>query len=186
MNRISCDSLDDFLAGELAADCRAEFEVHLVDCPACRAEVAVWESLCRTLKASTGRLEAPPADLLSRVERAPSLTVHKAAKSGRSWRVAALIAVSLLAAALFSEVLRPALRPDAEHARPKAIVAATIPKSVPNPVPNPVPKPVLKRAPTRPLIEIRGKVIGVSIDIGNPNVTVVWVYPEAGGAETEK
>jgi anti-sigma factor RsiW len=163
-----CDSLDDFLAGELAADCRVEFEVHLVDCPACRAEVADWESLCRTLKAATGRLEIPSADLLSRLERATSLTVHEAGKSGRTWRVAALIAASLLAAALFSEVLRPTLQPDAEQARPKALVTAA--------------KPV----PPRPSIEIHGKVIGVPIDIGNPKVTVVWLYPEAGGAETEK
>ncbi len=161
MNQMPCDFIDDFLTGELAADYRVEFKAHLVDCPVCRAEVADWESLCRTLRAATGQLEVPPADLWRPIERETKVAAHTATNDGRSWRVAALIAASLLAAALFSEILRPTLQPDAEQARPLALVAATQP------------------VPTRPSIEIHGKVIGVPIDIGNPNVTVVWLYPEA-------
>jgi anti-sigma factor RsiW len=168
MNQIPCDSLDDFLAGDLADDRRRELETHLVDCPACRAEVAEWQTLCRTLRAATETMEVPPADLSSRVERGPIFTADETAKTGRTWRVAALIAASLLAAALFSEVLRPTLPPDAERALPKTLVAAA------------------KPAPPRPSIEVHGTVIGVPIDIGNPNVTVVWLYPEAVGPEAEK
>jgi anti-sigma factor RsiW len=174
MKHMSCVSLDDFLAGELAADCRVEFKAHLADCSLCRAEVAEWQALCRTLKAASDELEVPPADLAQRIERAAKVAGQTATENGRTWPVAALIAASLLAAALFSEILRPTLQPDAEQARPKALVAATLPKSGP------------KAAPTRPSIEIHGKVIGVPIDIGNPNVTVVWLYPEAVGPESQK
>jgi anti-sigma-K factor RskA len=163
MNQMPCDFLDDFLAGELATDRRREFEDHLVDCPACRAEVADWELLRGTLKAATCQLEVPPADLSQRIERGSKVTAQTETKEGRSWRVAALIAASLLAAALFREILRPNLRPSAEPALPKTLVAASPPKLV----------------PTHPSIEIHGKVIGVPIDVGNPNVTVVWLYPEA-------
>ncbi len=170
MKQIPRDALDDFIAGELAADCRAEFEAHLFDCPACRAEVAEWQALCRTLKAASDELEVPPADLAQRIERVAKIAGQTVPKSGRTWPVAALIAASLLAAALFREMLQPTLRPNAEQVRSKPILAATGPKPVPPP----------------PSVEIHGKVIGVPIDVGDPKVTVVWLYPEAGGAETEK
>ena len=170
MSQTACDNLDDFLAGELAADRRRAFDAHLADCPACRAEVADWHSLCRTLKAATDQLEVPSAGLSRRIERGVKVTAPTATKEGRSWRIAALIAVSLWAAVLFSEFLRPTLPPDAKPTRPKAFVAATVPTAV----------------PARPSIEVHGKVIGVPIDIGDPKVTVVWLYPEAGGTDTEK
>jgi putative zinc finger protein len=170
MNPMPCDALDDFLAGELAGDRRREFEAHLGDCPACRTEVAEWQNLSRKLKAATEELEVPPADLAHRIERAAKFDGQTAVTTGRTWRIAALIAASLLAAALFRESFRPTLRPNGESALTRPISVTAVPKP----------------AVLCPSVEVHGKVIGVPIDVGDPNVTVVWLYPEAAVAEAEK
>jgi anti-sigma factor RsiW len=154
-----CDRLDEFLADELPVEARRAFEVHLAECPSCRDAVADWRVLCGTLQTATRQLETPPAALLERVERELAVSVATVAGKARTWKVAALVAASLLAAVLFRDLLRPASPPTSTK-KPPAIagVTATI-------------TPPIK-------VEVSGDVIGVPIDVGDPKVTIVWVYPE--------
>jgi len=59
-----CDSLDDYLAGELSLDGRSEFENHLERCPSCLVAVDEWRELCQALRTATIQLEVPSRSLL--------------------------------------------------------------------------------------------------------------------------
>jgi anti-sigma factor RsiW len=157
---LPCDLLDEFLGRELTVAERRAFEDHLPECPSCRDAVADWQALCGTLRSATRPLETPPAALLERIERESAVPEEPVATGGKTWRVAALVAASLLAAALFRGLLRPA-SPPASTRKPLAVEGATA--MIPPPL----------------KVEFSGDVIGVPIDIGDPKVTVVWVYPEA-------
>jgi anti-sigma factor RsiW len=159
MTERRCDSLDEFLAGELAAQDRGEFENHLADCASCRGAVADWRALCRTLQAASVQLETPSAALLERIERESGTVTPAVPRDRPTWRIAALVAAALLAAVVFRDFLRPVSQ-----------VASTKPRESPAPV---------AKVARPPKIEIRGDVIGVPIDIGDPQVSIVWLYPEA-------
>jgi len=162
--RPPCDLLDEFLGGELTVEeCRA-FEDHLRECTLCREAFADWQALCGTLQTATRQLEIPPAALAERIERGLAVPVGTLATGGRTLRVAALVAAALLAAVLFHEVPRSSRPPVAStNAAPAESRATTL-----------VP-------PAN--IQFSGDVIGVPIDIGDPKVTVVWLYPEAKVAQ---
>jgi anti-sigma factor RsiW len=155
-----CDLLDEFLVGELTVEERRAFEDHLPECPSCREAVADWQALCGTLQTATRRLETPPAALVERIERGSAVPVGTLATGGRTWRVAALVAAALLAALLFREA-PPSGRP------PVASTSAAPAESRTTTLVPPA------------NIQFSGNVIGVPIDIGDPKVTVVWLYPEA-------
>jgi anti-sigma factor RsiW len=164
MNKRPCESLEEFLAGDLAVERRSEFENHCADCPSCRAAVEDWQALRQILQAATLELESPSAALSERIERGPTVFARAVANDERTWKVAALLAASLLAAVLFGDILRP-VSPVATT-NPRAAEAVTTAALSPP-----------------PKIEFTGDVIGVPIDVGDPKVTVVWLYPEARVAD---
>jgi anti-sigma factor RsiW len=158
---LPCDLLDDYVGGELSADRRSEFESHLETCQSCRNAVDEWRELCRTLATATHELEPPSRGLRERIEAAATVRTSREGRNPQKWRVAALMGTSLLSAALFSVMLRPAPRHDEIAKTPE------------------VQRPNTTAAFKRAKLEFPDDVIGVPIDIGEPNVTVVWLYPTA-------
>ncbi|HXY36241.1 MAG TPA: zf-HC2 domain-containing protein [Planctomycetaceae bacterium] len=162
-NPVLCDSLEACLAGELPAERRSEFEDHLLKCPACRSAVDDWRALCRILETATSRLENPSPELWERVQRPATVQMRQHDRGLQKGRVAALIGASVAAGILFMVLLRPP--PPREESvkvsnvQPPAIAASKPPK-----------------------LEFPDDVIGVPIDIGKPNVTVVWLYPTVKSA----
>jgi anti-sigma factor RsiW len=159
-----CDLLDEFLGGELAVEERRAFEDHLPECPSCRQVVADWQALCGTLQLATRQLETPPAALVERIEQGSAVPMGTLATEGRAWRVAALVAAALLAAILFHDVPRSSRPPLASTSAERAESRTTTLVPPAN-------------------IQFSGNVIGVPIDIGDPKVAVVWLYPEAPVAD---
>jgi anti-sigma factor RsiW len=159
---VLCDSLDDYLGGDLSAARRAEFERHLPTCEACRNAVDEWRTLYRALETATSQLENPSPALLERVQsRLATLATHED-HDLKKWQVAALVGASLVAAALFAIMLQP---------RAPRQELAKAPEAQ-----RQLPKPSIAKLP-RPSLEFSDDVIGMPIDVGDPNITVVWLYP---------
>ncbi len=179
MNELSddfafCDSLDDYLASELPAERRGAFDQHLATCEACRLAVNEWQTLSRALEAATRELEKPSPSLLERIQTPNTVSAPPANPDLQKWpdlqrwRVAALIAASLVAAALFASMLQ--LRPPHHE-------LVNAPPTRPE-----LSKPTRAKTPVQLKVEFSDDVIGVPIDIGEPNVTVVWLYPTVPAA----
>jgi anti-sigma factor RsiW len=165
---VLCDLLDDYLGRDLSVARQSEFEQHLATCEACRIAVSDWQTLCRTLVTATGELENPSPSLLERIHAGATVSTPPAARDIQRWRVAALAGAWLVAAALFASFLRPRAP---QHELAKA----------PQPQRN-LPKSIAANAPLPPKVQFSDDVIGVPIDIGEPNVTVVWLYPTVPAA----
>jgi anti-sigma factor RsiW len=171
---VLCDSLDDYLAGELPAELRLAFDQHLATCEACRLAVNEWQTLSQALETATGELESPGPSLLERLQAGAAVSTPPAHPDlqkwpdSQKWRVAALVLASLVAALLFASILQP---------RPPHQELANAPQTRPE-----LSKPTVAKTPVRAKVEFSDDVIGVPIDIGEPNVTVVWLYPTVPAA----
>jgi anti-sigma factor RsiW len=162
---VLCDSLDDYLGGELPIARRSEFDQHLATCEACRVAVNEWRTLCRALKTATSERENPSPSFLERIHASAVVPALPADRDLQKWKVAALVGALLVAAALFASILQP--HPAHRELAKAPITARALAKQTGA-------KPLLP-----PKVEFSDDVIGVPIDIGEPNVTVVWLYPTA-------
>jgi anti-sigma factor RsiW len=160
MNTRHCEQLDDFLSDELSADERSRFEQHLAECMACREQVDEWRSLQSLLRTASETLEQPSAELMRDVSGLVAAPVAERPLSpvpldrAMQWRrIAAMVAACLLVAGLLSTLHWTVPQPD--KAESSWVTTVT-------PLPD---------------VELPENVIGVPIDIGDPDVTVVWVYP---------
>jgi len=161
-----CDALDDYLAGELPPAREAAFREHLDWCAACRMEVDGWAAIAGSLKRATCELESPDADLWVRIEHARASRQYGARRRRLRCQFAAAACVAGLVIAGFMAFDRSAPRSVVEKPdEPEA--AAPLHMEVITP---------------SPLVELPDDVIGVPIDVGDPNVTVVWVYPTVNAA----
>ncbi len=99
---VLCDSLDDYLAGELPAELRLAFDQHLATCEACRLAVNEWQTLCLALETATGELENPSPSLLERLQAGAAVSTPPAHPDlqkwpdSQKWRVSALVLASLV------------------------------------------------------------------------------------------
>lgn len=153
-----CDWLDDYLVGELPPVRTFEFKEHLDECMACRLEVDQWAAMSRMLKTATRELESPSATLPARIERERADRTQRNRRRAFRWRVAAVVGVCLLFATIFVAFERSTPRGE----KTEDEVAD---------------RPWIEVITPSPLVELPDNVIGVPIDIGDRNVTVVWIYP---------
>jgi anti-sigma factor RsiW len=155
-----CDWLDDYLVGEMPPARKLDFEQHLAECATCQSEVDQWAAMSGMLKTATRELESPSAALVARIERERSVRIQRNRRRIVGWSVATVVAACLLFATRFIEFERPT---SSDEPRKENVVAPHRTEIV---------------SPS-PLVELPENVIGVPIDIGEPNVTVVWIYPTA-------
>lgn len=157
MKPLDCRWLDDYLAGELPRDWVPLFEQHVENCAACGEEVAQWRALQAELSRASRTLETPPAALLQSIQTMYEPAPSPSRKPSRARRFAAAVAAVCLMAGLFFAVFT------AQQELPDVAVEDQVADVTP-------PPPVTH-------VELPDDVIGVPIDIGDPDVTVVWVYP---------
>ncbi len=147
-----CTQLDDYLDGDLDAAARRAFEAHLRACDACRQSAAFAQHTEQLL--ATARPVAP-AGLVERIDR--RLRRERALQISQRCGLLAAAAV-LIALGIWSS--RGRVQDVVPVARPSQQVAV---------------------APERD-VQIRfgedERVIAMPLKTKNPQVTIVWVYPE--------
>lgn len=157
-----CEQLDDYLLGELAGAEREAFERHCAVCEPCRSAVrrqSRWDGL---LKAAAESVGCPPG-LIRRVQ---SELACARQQSRRRRAIAALIAACVvigLGGWLMIDRGRP---PDRQPGNDVTKVQDK----------KPVHQPAAANPP-RVRVELPRSVIAVHIDSGDPDVTLIQVYP---------
>jgi anti-sigma factor RsiW len=165
MKSIDCQWLDDYLAGELPCDWVPLFEQHLQECPACGEEVTQWRELRAELSRASRALETPPDTLWRSIAQQCALAPAPPREPSRPRRLAVAVAVCLAVGLFFTTISTQQDLPQRDNAVDQIEVAT--------------PRPVTR-------MELPDNVIGVPIDIDDPDVTVVWVYPVYQPAEANE
>lgn len=154
MTELHCDWLDDYLGNDLPPECRAEFELHVETCASCCKAIDEWQSLSRLLKTATEKWETPGTKLRARIDSEVQNRETKSRRTSRSLAGGALVAACVMFIALVRLVSPPA--PSIIAVPSTSLVTTTFVPSAD--------------------LTFSDDVIGVPIDIGDPNVTVVWLY----------
>ncbi len=156
MSSADCTWIDDYLAGDLPVDWNPLFEQHLLQCASCREEVEAWNTLRGMLAQAAEELEQPPEALSQRIAESLKRQPQPPAEQPRARLLPAAAAVCLLVGALLYAIpqqdelpLRPGEQSIAQKVAPKPDVTVALPDDL----------------------------IGVPVDVGDPDVTVVWMYP---------
>ena len=156
MKTSQCEQLDDYLVSELPADQTAAFEQHLNKCDSCRAEVADWHSMRGVLREASLKIETPSEGLVQRVGSTLRTRTVRPQRAAANRRIAAATVACLAVAAFFTVIDWSAPQPvDTTNKEIPWVTTLEPPANV----------------------QLPDDVIGVPIDIGDPNVTVVWIYP---------
>jgi anti-sigma factor RsiW len=185
MNQSSCDNLDDYLADELDARRRTEFEAHLEVCPACREELLAQAELARLLRAATEMLETSPAELTASITRGVATA---ASRRRRLIAVAAMVAAVVVCAASWSlqaardrrALARPQPGPRIAKQRDweqQQIGADTVDESGHEGEPEVANMADAAVAAAAVRVASTSESIAVSIKSENPSVTIFWLYP---------
>lgn len=157
MLELNCTSLDDYLAGDLPPGGNTAFESHLSNCDACRQAVADWKSL-RTLLQAGSRSVEPHERLAGRIERLSQLQRERETRVVRRRRLVLCAAACACLAVFLLSV---------DSRRTKRNERTDLVSSTPSP-------PVREAHAT---VKTSDDIIAVPIDIDDPKVTVVWLYP---------
>ena len=151
----SCGQLDVFLDGTLAGEDRAAFCRHLEECETCRRVVQEQERVQQLLRRAVNELETVPDGMAARLR----LRIQQNVRRRLVRRAVGLAAaVVLMGVGLWWLV----------HPSPPQIVE----KKPPTPSPAPAPA-------TQAYVEFRTPGIAVPVRTKSPNITIVWVYPQA-------
>jgi len=152
-----CDWLDEYLVGELPSARMLIFTEHQDACDACREAVDEWVAMSCMLRTATSALESPSPSLFARIDSDATSLQRCEERKSFGGPIAALVAACLVWAAVFVFDGQPSQQPE-----PPAEVART---------------PWSETLAPSPVVELPDDVIGVPIDIDDPDVTVVWIYP---------
>jgi len=173
-----CEQLDDFLADELGEHRRTAFETHLLTCTECRRAVEDNDRVNRLLTDASEQLEAHSATLVDRIEQRIG-----AARLRRRFGIGLTIAASLvgLLAWLSLSARRDADQIAGENDVPKPIEQHDPHRDIPQDEDN-----QQQRSPHE-LVTVRfdpaSNVLAVPVESGNPNVTILRVYPTLKAAQ---
>ena len=158
MTNQQCNLIDDYIADDLPAEQRRLFETHLADCETCRASIDEWKAIRSTLKRSVERLNHPSKSLLARIEIATTKMHVVPQQRNTGLAIVAAICVLIAPAMLMLALDRLDVHRDyqveviAQEESTHAIEPSVT-------------------------VTFSDDVIGLPIDIGDPDVTVVWIYP---------
>jgi len=152
MRQIGCNWLEDYLAGELPCDWEPLFEAHLTNCAECREEVTDWRLLNERLREASETLEVLPPEWLASLEQQHKHPGIQRPEPPRTQFLPAVIAVCLLAGLFLSLA-------------PNQIREQKPPKVTETPFPPEV------------RVEVSENYISVPADVGDANITMVWIYP---------
>lgn len=158
-----CDWLDDYLDHDLSHQRQALFAEHLDQCTACRKAADDWQMTCQVLRTATEQRESPRFQLIARIQKQAPTVVTNLNHQQRSPMANVVVAAALIVAGIWLGTVT-VIRLNPEDDRLVAL-----------------PKPSPDTAAPGVTLQFSDDVISVPIDIGDPKVTVVWLYPAGHG-----
>ena len=171
MTAKTCEQLDAYLLGDLDSKARAEFERHLSLCDSCRLGAREQTRIDGLIKAATEAIGCP-AGLTARI----SLKRNRRIKRRRAQLVsliAASLAVGLLGWTLLfpRDAEKPFSEPDLAHEPPIRPLKDPIPDADGNP------KEIAGKEPPAVRIEFPDDVLSLPIETGDPDITLIQLFP---------
>jgi hypothetical protein len=162
LNRPRCDQLDDYLLGWLTADEAATFKRHLADCPACRREQALQQTIDVRLVKIREWPDAIPSGLVERTRKG-----IRSARRRRALRWAEGLAA---AAAVGLAAILGRLRPQ-DFGRPEAQDVSALPPQAP--------AIAVKQLTVSSRVKLADPSAGIVVEYKtrDPNISMVWIYP---------
>jgi anti-sigma factor RsiW len=177
MKQSPCDRLDDYMLGWLSPDEAAEFERHLTDCPACRRQQALQQSIDGLLAESGGSLDVIPSELVERTRhRVKAARRRKALR----WTFGLVAAATVLMAAVIGRFAlwspsRPGDRDVAVSQNAAAAQGNTSSNSPLGATENP-------KESTRVALADPSSGIVLECKTRDPRINIVWIYPTVKSA----
>jgi anti-sigma factor RsiW len=166
-----CQTLDDYLAGELSATERAAFEAHQAGCPACDVEIKGQRRLEALLRQATSSAEFPTG-LIDRC--LDSIRVARRRRIARWLGGLSAAAAVVLAVGFWPKQIPPARQVvvlEDQGTMPEASRA------------NEVTRPAIE---TKVTIDPRSGFLAVPQANEHPNVTIYWLYPTLNTAAADE
>jgi anti-sigma factor RsiW len=156
---MTCDRLDDYLDGTMAADDQQAFRLHLAECSACREEMRFQETVDRLLRQATA-CETPPGLLKQ---------LNGSIQTSARWRSAVIAALASAASLLLAIVFRQTSEPPGTA--PNTEIVQQVPNAVP---PFAVPE---KPSVALVVMDSSSDLLAVPQESRHSNVTIYWLYP---------
>ncbi len=172
MNQPDCTLLDDYLASELDAEERGEFEQHLGVCRTCQAAIELQRSIDRSLLAGAA-LEIVPPPVTQRIGEHIGTARRRQRLAFAMSSAATLVLVACASWSLYRHwlgdgALRPTVVHDKDHVA--AVASQTAPRDEDVPGHEPV-KPVRVGFPDS------NSHIAAEVKSDDPTVSIFMIYP---------
>jgi hypothetical protein len=174
-----CEHLDDYLLKDLAPEVEAAFNEHLAGCEQCRLAVEQETRIDLLLKAAAHAVSCP-SELMPRIKRDCERSSRRRLAKTASL-LAALLVIGLLGWSILSRNLPvevPRNEPVAEESSPAPDPAPFIEPEEPDPG-------IAHKKPASPVrVEFPEDLLGLPIDSGDPDITLIQLFPVANVSET--
>ncbi|MGA2061159.1 MAG: zf-HC2 domain-containing protein [Thermoguttaceae bacterium] len=172
MKQLPCDRLDDYMLGWLSPDEAAEFERHLTDCPACRRELDLQQSIDGLLAGCRGPLDAIPSGLVEQTRY--RVRAERRRKVVR-WAFGLTVAAAVVILAVMG---RFAFWPISGQGDKDVAVSQNAAGAQDNAALNsPVSALENPKASTRVALADPSSGIVIECKTHDPRINIVWIYP---------
>jgi anti-sigma factor RsiW len=173
-----CEYLEDYLLKDLAPEMEQAFKEHLADCEPCRLAAMQEARIDHLLKAAAYAVPCPP-ELPARIHRDWRRKIQK-----RWTKTAGLLVCGLVIGLLGWSIVSRGLPGEALPNEP--VAEEPSPQTVPIP-PTPPKKPH-EIADVKPASQVRVEfpedMLGLPIDSGDPDITLIQLFPVTNVSET--
>ncbi len=179
MTRTRCEHLDDYLLKELPAQEERAFQDHLAGCEACRIAVEQNARIDRLLKVQAEAIPCP-AGLMPQIRRDWQRQSHR-----QRARIGSLLAAGLVIGLLGWSILSHLSPEKTPPNDPVAAESLPAPNSISPLVPNESPSEIADVKPASPVrVEFPDEILGLPIDTGEPDITLIQLFPVTSVSET--
>jgi hypothetical protein len=167
-----CEHLEDYLLKDLAPEVESSFAAHLTDCDSCRLAIEQETRINGLLKTAADTIPVPPG-LPAQIQRDWQRRTQKRwAKTGGL--IAAGLVIGLLGWSLLSRI-SPVETPPNEPVAEESLPA---PRSVRSIAPKDPSPEVVDKKPASPVrVEFPEEILGLPIDSGEPDITLIQLFP---------
>jgi anti-sigma factor RsiW len=172
MKQLPCDRLDDYMLGWLSPDEAAEYEHHLTDCPSCRRELDLQQSIDGLLAGCGGPMDAIPSGLVERTRY--RVRAQRRRKVVR-WAFGLVVATAVL---LLTFIGRFAFWPGSGPGNRDVAVSQNAAVTPGNAALNsPISALENPKASTRVALADPSSGIVLECKTRDPRINLVWIYP---------
>jgi anti-sigma factor RsiW len=172
MKQLPCERIDDYMLGWLSPDEAEAFERHLIDCPACRRDLAFQQSIDGLLAGSGGPLDAIPSGLIERTRY--RVRAERRRKVVR-WAFGLIVAAAVLILAVIG---RFAFWPPGGAGNRDVAISHNAAGAPGNAASNsPISALENPKASTRVALADPSSGIVLECKTRDPRINIVWIYP---------